>query len=189
LKKTVLFVLVILLLGETLAQAPLRAKKHRRYLVRQVHFIWGIDQPVDVFAAQIHAESRWQHLAESPYARGLGQQTPNTEEWLNELDSELALMGGGALDPKWSMRALVFYDRWLWKRVKGDGELNKWGFILHGYNAGFGWTRKEARASPEPLDYWCSVRNTCLRSQANCNQTRNYTQNIMFKYRDYYRDW
>ena len=97
----------------SLAQSiPLRAYKYKRPLRRQVNMIWGIEQSGDIFAAQIHQESAWRPLAESRYARGLSQFTPSTERWISELDRSLS-EGGGALDSAWSLRALVYYDKWL----------------------------------------------------------------------------
>lgn len=169
-------------------QVPLRASKYKRDLIREVQAIWGITQDPAIFAAQIHAESRWKPFAQSAYASGLGQQTPNTVEWLNELDPQLSLMIGGAFNPQWSIRALVYYDKWLHRRIDVDEIIQKWALGLHGYNAGFGWTIKERRASIYPDDYFCSVKYSCLRSPANCSQTQRYIDHIIWDYWPMYRE-
>lgn len=169
-------------------QVPLRASKYKRDLYREVAAIWGITQDPAIFAAQIHAESRWKPFAQSPYASGLGQQTPNTVKWLNELDPQLSAMIGGAFNPVWSIRALVYYDKWLHRRIDVDSIINRWAFSLHGYNAGLGWTIKERLASPYREDYFCSVYETCLRSASNCDQTRRYIDHIIWDYWPMYRE-
>jgi soluble lytic murein transglycosylase-like protein len=177
---------------ELQAQIPLRAAKYKRSLRRQVNAIWGIDQPLPVFAAQIQAESAWRPLAESPYARGLGQQTPNTERWLNEMDAELARMGGGALNPYWSIRALVFYDRWLWQKFPNTAlETDRWAFALASYNCGLGWVYKERDANFYGCDnrHYPCVRLTCLRSREGaCNETARYVPRILFEYKPWYEE-
>jgi soluble lytic murein transglycosylase-like protein len=186
---TLLFLLLVAAAADIVyGQVPLRASKYKRDLIREVQAIWGITQDPSIFAAQIHAESRWKPHAQSAYASGLGQQTPNTVKWLNELDPQLSAMIGGAFNPQWSIRALVYYDKWLHRRIDVDEIINRWAFALHGYNAGLGWTMRERRSSIYPEDYFCSVRDTCLRSQSNCNQTRAYVEHILWDYWPMYQE-
>jgi hypothetical protein len=97
-------------------------------------------------------------------------------------------MIGGAFNPQWSIRALVYYDKWLHRRIDVDSIINRWALSLHGYNAGFGWTKKEMALSVYPHDYFCSVKDICLRSEANCRQTRRYVDHIIWDYWPMYQE-
>ena len=180
----------LLLLLQTI---PMTAWQYRDRLRHEVAYTWGIVEPVSTFAAQIHQESAWDPLAESPFARGLSQFTPSTEDWFNQEEERLAMMGMGALDPDWAIRALVLYDRWLWERTGGVDRDNHWAFVLARYNGG-GWTRKETIESVEkfgccPLDYWGCAKRSCLRLPANCAQTWDYVDKILYRWRPLYEGW
>ncbi len=189
------FLIAILLAGSVaLSQSiPLRAHKYRRPLRQQVNLIWGIGQSADIFAAQIHQESAWLPLAESRYARGLSQFTPDTERWISSLDRSLGA-GAGALDSSWSLRALVYYDQWLWKRTDGTTSLDHWAHTLAGYNGGLGWVRREQDKAVSDfgcsaLSYWSCTRCACLRHPSNCDQTADYVDRILFNLKQLYWGW
>ena len=58
------------------AQIPLAATKHQRLLVGTARQEFGMNAPIPLFAAQVHQESSWNCAAESPYAQGCAQFTP-----------------------------------------------------------------------------------------------------------------
>jgi len=175
----------------TLAQSiPHRAYEYKPFLRAQVMRIWGLCEPIEVYAAQLHAESTWRPLAQSPYARGLGQQTEDTETWLNSIDSELRAIGGGAFNPRWSIRAAIFYDRLIWDRWASGfspDDPERYAAMLHGYNAGPGWLTKEARVAPDPAVWFGSVETVCLRRADACKETRQYVRRILIDLRPIYR--
>ncbi len=155
---------------------PLRAYKYRSDLRREVGYAWGIEQPLAVFAAQIHQESAWQPRACSRYASGLGQFTPGTEADMTRWYPELAELGG-ALNPRWAIRALVLYDRRLWNSfAKWATEDDHWRAVLHGYNAGPGSLQKERRAAADPSRY---AALPCKRRPQACQETAGYVRRIL----------
>lgn len=112
-------------------------------------FYFGVPAPVPVIAGQIMQESGFKPDARSPAgALGMLQFMPATAKWAGEAGG----FGIAApLDPKWAIKAGVWYDRFLYDRVRiaADG-CNKWLFALSGYNGGEGWVRKRQALSPDP---------------------------------------
>ncbi len=170
---------------------PAGAAQWRRTVVREVRAYWGILEPVATFAGQIHQESGWRPDARSAYAAGLGQQTPGTVTWLGQLFRE-DLGGGNALDPRWSIRALVLYDRKLHRdlvpsTMAGD---ERWAFALAGYNGGAGWIKKEQRLAAEagrdPARWFGHVEAFCKRAVWACKENRDYPRKILFRWRPLY---
>lgn len=121
---------------------PREAKAYRATLVRAAHAFWGLDAPVAVFAAQIHAESRWRANAVSPAgARGMAQFMPATAQWIAGVYPHLS--GGDAFNPGWALQALVTYDKHLWDRVEAVDSCNRMAKTLSAYNGGLGWVRRD----------------------------------------------
>lgn len=196
----------ILSWGILSAQIPQNAYRWRRTLRKEVNAVFGPDYPISIFAAQIHQESYWNEKARSPFAAGLGQQTPQTEKWLNNMFSELRAIGGGALNGKWSIRALVQYDFWLKPRTdptgryapKKDKKCNCkdssrdwWARILAAYNGGLGWVQKETLKAKQLYDcdtscYFTCTQLACERAEANCEESWSYVERILFLHRPKY---
>lgn len=42
-----------------------KAEKHIPTLTREAHYVWGIEAPIPIMAAQIHAESAWNENVKS----------------------------------------------------------------------------------------------------------------------------
>ncbi len=111
-------------------------------LVRAAHYVFGLEAPVAVLAAQVHAESAWNPRARSPHAEGLAQFTPDTAAWMAETyPGELA--GPAPFDPLWSLLALCRYDGRLYERMPGDAGCERWAFTLSAYNGGPGWIPRD----------------------------------------------
>ncbi|HEC67043.1 MAG TPA: lytic transglycosylase domain-containing protein, partial [bacterium] len=171
------------------AQIPQRAYRYKRTLKREVEAVFGAGYPIAIFAAQIHQESLFDPLARSAYASGLGQQTPQTEKWLNNMSSELRAIAGGALNPYWSIRALVYYDNWLRIRTDPTGRyapkansccVNNpdewWARVLAAYNGGLGWVQKETLKAKQLYDcdtscYFICTQLACSRAPLNCEES------------------
>ncbi len=166
---------------------PVKAYKYRHELRRQVIHFWGVDQDRSIFAAQLHAESSWNPEAKSPYAEGLGQQTPDTAAYLESRDAELAGIRNRR-NPRYSIRALVFYDRILWDRIGAAWRsvLDREAAMLHSYNSGPGWLIKERQASQDPGRYFGSIDQVCRRRPQACEETARYVTRILTKLRPLY---
>jgi soluble lytic murein transglycosylase-like protein len=181
-------------------KVPPAALEFRRTLIREIQFYWGIAQPVDVFFAQVHQESRWERTAKSPYAHGLAQFTPATAEWIHNLYPE-DLRGycaqglkGCPYDPRWALRAMVIYDKRLWALFPWTDGDDRWGWTLAAYNGGAGWLpREQARcreAKGRDCDRWFGgVEQHCLRAKWACAENRAYPSTILFRWRAAYAAW
>jgi soluble lytic murein transglycosylase-like protein len=177
------------------AEIPAQAKQHKALLIREARMVWGLDAPVATFAAQIHQESRWNERAVSPAgAQGLAQFMPRTARWLPEIAPET----GEPLpfSPSWSIRAMVTYDRWLWKRIRtAYSDCDRWAMTLSSYNGGLGWLqRDQALAASQGLDprIWSHVAIVNSgRSPANFRENRSYPTRILHTLTPMYRaaDW
>lgn len=146
-------------------------------LVRETQLRFGIPAPAAVVAAQIAQESAFDPRAQSPVgARGLLQFMPKTASW-----AQSYVGVGSPDDPMWSLRAGVWYMRWLYDRVKYPSECHQWGAALSGYNGGIGWhARRQANAS-DPRDFWHSVRTVNPGvSPASQRENEQYSYRIVF---------
>lgn len=139
---------------------PRAALQYRSELIRASRMVWGLDAPVAVFAAQIHTESWWKNgTVSSAGAQGLAQFMPSTAKWLPQVAPETGVPA--PFDPRWSLRACVAYDKYLFDRIRPRrvalSEWNRMAFTLSAYNGGLGWTnrdRTEALQSGLDPDMW-----------------------------------
>ena len=70
-------------------------------------------------AALTEQESSWRIFAESPFAKGLRQFTPETADWL-EMGMCSHLGSGDVFDPVWSLKCGIIYSEYLEKEKFGD---------------------------------------------------------------------
>lgn len=172
--------------------------KYKNFLVRQVRFLWGFDENVSTFAAQIRQESNWNPNARSPYATGLTQFTPSTAAWISGAYPELAdgfFTGPDRrLDWKWSIRAMVRYDRLLYTKLSKQrppivelfpAKGNLWTLTLRAYNGGIGWIQKELHGC-ETMDFACCDR---FRRKSACRENLGYPKAILTKWKPMYEAW
>ena len=128
-------------------QIPRPALQYRSEMIRASRMVWGLDAPVAVFAAQIHTESWWRNQTVSSVgAQGLAQFMPSTAAWLPQVAPETGTPA--PFDPRWSLRACVTYDKYLFDRIasrqgKPLTEWNRMAFTLSAYNGGLGWTNRD----------------------------------------------
>lgn len=115
-------------------------------------FYFGVPAPVPAILAQITQESGFNPNAKSYVgAQGLLQFMPATAKW--------AAQAGGfgvaaPLDPQWAIRAGVWYDRWLYARVRHpDTVCDRWMFVFAAYNGGEGRVWQRQALSPAPGNY------------------------------------
>jgi soluble lytic murein transglycosylase-like protein len=187
--------------GEAAAavQIPAEAVKWRSTLIREIRYSWGLSQDPANFFAQVHQESNWRANARSRFAAGLTQFTPDTARGMQAASRlrELCTNSGGCpLDPAWALRAMVTYDRSIWKSLEksfypGQEQLAA---TLAGYNGGVGWVRRErdaCRAVPgcDPGKWFAYVERHCLRAAWACEESRHYPRVILHTIAPRYRAW
>jgi len=171
--------------------------KFKTFLIREVRFLWGLDEDISTFAAQIRQESNWNPDARSPYAAGLTQFTPNSARWISTVYPELSdgFFAGPdrRLDWKWSIRAMVRYDRYLYvklaKTVRPAGDsaalTRLWTLTLRSYNGGLGWIQKENR-NCKTMDFACCRR---YRRKSACRENIGYPKAILERWKPVYEAW
>jgi len=126
---------------ESTQSIPSNANQYKADIIRHAQATFGINAPISILAAQIHKESTWREDAKSPYAEGLAQFTPQTEEHVKNKYPVLSY--GDALNPIWSIQAQMLYDNELKTKVDAIDECNDWALTFAMYNGGSGWIWKE----------------------------------------------
>ena len=144
-------------------------------------FYFGIPAPVPVILGQITQESGFDENAISQAgAMGMLQFMPVTAKWASQAGG----FGVAApLDPKWAIKAGVWYDRHLYDRATYPTPCGKWGAALSGYNGGERWHQRRQAAAGAPTDFWNSVRlvNPGI-TAANQRENQEYPYRIVFKH-------
>lgn len=169
---------------------PQRAAQHRALLTREARAQWGLDAPIATFAAQIHQESAWRDDAVSHVgAQGLAQFMPATAKWLPQVAPETG--EPMPFSASWSIRAMVTYDRWLWRRVRAASDCDRMAMTLSAYNGGLGWLQRD-QALVEAIGMnpglWSHVAMVNAgRSAANFKENRGYPTRILNVLTNLYR--
>ena len=169
---------------------PQQAQKHRALLTREARAQWGMDAPIATFAAQIHQESTWREDAVSPVgAQGLAQFMPSTATWMPQVAPETG--EPMPFSPSWAIRAMVTYNRWLFRRIGAWTDCDRWAFTLSAYNGGLGWVQRDkALTLAKRMDpnKWSHVAlHNAGRSAANFKENRGYPIRILGPLTNLYR--
>lgn len=148
-----LYVIAMAFSAAAHAQVPAQANRHRAELTRQARLVWGLDAPIATFAGQVHQESAWRVDAVSRVgAQGMAQFMPATARWWCELH-RMSAAECQPTNPKWALRALAAYDKWLWDRIAAGDDCQRMAMTLAAYNGGLGWIHRDQRlASSKGLD-------------------------------------
>lgn len=167
------------------ANAP---EHYRPQITREAQFRFGIPAPVPVIAGQIQQESAWNPKATSRVgAKGLMQFMPSTAQW------SATAAGFGTVDPynpAWSIRAGVWYDRWLYERIKrAYTDCDRWHFALSAYNGGLGYVYKRQKLSPDPSLWDATGYINPGITPANQRENQDYPARIIFKHQPKFIDW
>ena len=167
---------------------PQNPEIYRAALTREAQLRFGIPAPVPAIAGQITQESAWNPLAGSPVgAQGLMQFMPSTAQWA-------AVQGGfGAVDafnPIWSIRAGVWYDRWLYDRIaKYESDCDRWHFALSAYNGGLGWVNRRQARSPAPGNWSVTGKINPGITPGNQHENETYSERIIYKHQPRFTSW
>lgn len=188
-----LLMAAVLVLVASIAQAadiPRAALKHRADLTRIAHAEWGLDAPIAAFAAQVHQESGWNPQAVSQVgALGMAQFMPATARWWCEVN-KLSVEACQPSNPVWAMRSLVGYDRWLFERVRGSSEFDRFWAALRSYNGGLGWWQQEAQLAGSydrlAVDAACGQGR---RAAVHCRENLGYPRRILLVLQPLYLSW
>lgn len=188
---------VILTLGgffsPVYAQVPASAQQYKRTLVRVAHSEWGLGAPVAVFAAQIHQESGWRHVAVSHVgAQGLAQFMPGTAQWWCDRTGTAAA-DCQPTNPTWAMRSLVGYDKWLYNRTPAHyTQRDRMWVALRAYNGGLGHWQREAASSGLAQPSRAQVDAACgsaRRAAVHCKENLGYPHRILVVLQPRYLQW
>lgn len=185
------FLLWILAGVAVAAEVPSSCARYQRDLMRAANAEIGLDAPVPVFAAQLYQESSCNPQAVSSVgAEGMAQFMPATAKWwcdLNHLSAAECQTG----NPVWAIQALVGYDKWLYDRVKGNTELDRWWAALRAYNGGLGHWLKEAATVRPALDHK-TVDAACGKASRNksfCAENLGYPRRILLVLQARFLSW
>lgn len=170
------------------AEASPTALRYRADLTREAHFVFGLNAPVQVLAAQIEQESGWRPgITAWDNGRGLAQFMDPTAEWAAK---KYDLGPPDPYNPKWAIRAMTRLDGHNLARVRGDTPCDKWGAGLIAYNIGLGRVLKAQSISGEPGRWWeATERINAGQSQQNFEVSRLYPRRIMFQRAQKYEGW
>ncbi len=119
-----------------------RCLKYYSRVIREARLHISIDAPAHYFMGQIEQESRCNEgITAFDGGMGLGQFMPETAEWIQKKEMTLRDIAVQPLpyDPQWSIRALILYDRWLYKSTACPG----WYYAFRAYNGGVGLMNRE----------------------------------------------
>lgn len=164
-------------------KVPESSVVYRLRVERAAADYFGVSASPARLAAQLHQESAWRPDARSKYAWGLAQFTPATAQWLPKACPDI-----GQFDP-WdagqSIRAAACYDRWLYDRVTGASECDRWAFTLSAYNGGLGWVNRDRkRASATGADgarWFGHVELYSSRALWAWDENRDYVRRILLR--------
>lgn len=184
-----ILILLTLFVCHVFAAPPSGAVKYRSMVTREAQFLLGLNAPIPMIAAQIEQESAWRPgITAWDNGRGLAQFMDPTTDFITKLYPELGK--AAPYSPAWAIPALIRYDVWIYKRVKGDTECHRWAAALKGYNAGLGYVQQAQKASDRPGIWFDATEFVKTKQSAkNFEYSRMYPRWILFKRQLNYTTW
>jgi soluble lytic murein transglycosylase-like protein len=181
-------VVMAAILSTAHAAVPQAALAYRSTIVREAESRFGLPAPTPVIAAQIMQESQFNPRAQSQVgASGLMQFMPKTAEW-----AAVAGQLGQAqpTSPAWAIRAGVWYDRWLYDRVRvSESECDRWNFALSAYNGGLGNVYKRQKMAYRPGSWALTAPINPGITPANQRENEDYSKRILTRWQTIFTDW
>jgi len=113
-------------------------------VIREAHYHIGLNAPWHLFLGQIEQESGCRPgVTAFDGGAGLGQFMPKTAEWIHDREEALREISvtPSPYDVRWSIRALILYDRYLYGVVLCED----WSYAFRAYNGGQGILNREIR--------------------------------------------
>lgn len=181
--------LLWLLASAAAAGVPTGALQYRATLMREAQFVYGVDAPIPMFAAQIHQESAWRaNVTAWDNGRGLAQFMDGTAAQVARSFPELG--APSPYDPRWAIRAMVRFDGWIYQRVQGAAPCDRWAASLKGYNAGAGYVQRAQKRSQQPGQWFGATEwINAGQSAQNFEYSRTYPRKILLKHQPLYAAW
>jgi soluble lytic murein transglycosylase-like protein len=162
--------------------------QYRTTVVREARAVYGPDAPAPLFLAQARQESSCRaDVTAWDNGRGLAQMMDGTTKQVSAMFPELG--PAQPYNPRWAIRALLRYDGWIFRRIKGGDDCQKWGAALKGYNAGPGYVMQAQAKSPDPLTWFGVTEYVPTRQSAtNFEYSRTYPRKILLQHQKHYAD-
>jgi soluble lytic murein transglycosylase-like protein len=153
---------------------------------REAQAVMGPDAPVPLLLGQLRQESSCRpDVTAWDNGRGLAQFMDGTSRQVSAQFPELG--PPDPYNPQWAIRALVRYDSWVYKKMKGDDSCQRWGAALKGYNAGPGYSMQAQAKSPTPGVWFGATEYVVTRqSPKNFEYSRLYPRWIILKHQPGY---
>ena len=128
---------LLLAFEATAAEPPRASLQYRNTLIRTARFVWGMDAPIPMLAAQIETESAWRPGVSSRFASGLTQFTPRTAAQIAEDFPNEVGFPADVFNPGWAMRAQSRYMKVIYDSVILSAcDSARFIFTTAGYNGG-----------------------------------------------------
>jgi hypothetical protein len=178
----------VLAVGWGQAQAD-PCDKYGKLVARLDTAVNGFNAPVPMHLAQGRQESSCDPTITAwDKGRGFAQMMDATSAQVSKICPEI-----GPPQPYsvvWSVNAMICYDNWLFRRVKGSDDCEKWGAALTGYNGGLGYVIQSQSASSAPA-VWFGVTEAIHSRQSakNFAYARSYPRKILFQHQPKYAQW
>jgi len=168
---------------------PSFALKERATLTREAQFVYGINAPIPMLAAEIEQESGWRpNITASDGGMGLGQFMAGTVKQIVRSYPELG--PANPYNPTWAIRAQSRFIKWNYTRVKGKNNCERFGATLKGYNAGLGYPQRAQKKSSDPYTWFTLTENINPgQSYKNFIYSRWYPREILFVRQKKYTAW
>lgn len=156
-------------------------------MTREAQSVHGPDAPVPMFMGQARQESSCRaNVTAWDNGRGLMQFMDGTGTMVSRLFPELG--PPNPYDPRWAIRAQQRFDGWLYKRVKGKDDCQRWGAALKSYNAGLGYVQQAQAKSHDPQTWFGVTEYIPTRQSArNHEDSRTYPRKILQRHQLRYR--
>lgn len=125
-----------------------RCLQYRSQVIREARAHIGVDAPWHLFMGQIETESACREgITAFDGGMGLGQFMKATAEDIHKREKSLQEISiePDPYNPRWNIRAMILYDRNLYKSCICKG----WYYAFRSYNGGQGNLHKEIRRSGE----------------------------------------
>ena len=153
-------------------------------MIREARYHIGLDAPYWLFLGQIEQESACrQGITAFDGGQGLGQFMPATAEWLHDREETLREISitPSPYDARWSIRALILYDKYLYGIVACKG----WYYAFRAYNGGQGLLNKEIKRAgccdQDKVEKQCRRKVVTLKNGAKLDMCRvniNYPRQV-----------